>query len=413
MANRKTAVQESAQALFCAMADYLGESKVDKVFDLEAYKTYPEFKEEWDSKNKSMTVETVYKDRVDAPTVPLRDIEALFKSDNDWYKSSVQIAKAIIKQVQDISRNFTKIKTPRWSDLFYLRDDKAVAGTIAELYSLANATQKKINAQPNASRGQVFSQINKWSPADIYFSSEKAKKELKDLLQESTRKSLTFGQLNSLISGLMDSGDLLPLSLKQQTKEAHLLKVNFSRKDELKVIGQFKYDKLKPWKSYTKAKHEARYLQFSYDPKHPQSFFRIRHDPETPAFKAEIVHTPGGGLAVSREGSAAPEIMAEFMSMAEGNTNYSRKFISQFDKAEAEFKKIRNSKEYRDLGIRNRDKYRELREWHSANLFTNVMFPDLIRWLESDKERSTRWIQLLYAYATSRSETSAKFVIAK
>ena len=36
----KTSVQESAQALFCAIADYLGESQAKIAFDLEKYPSY-------------------------------------------------------------------------------------------------------------------------------------------------------------------------------------------------------------------------------------------------------------------------------------------------------------------------------------------------------------------------------------
>lgn len=419
MSNRKTAVQESAQALFCAMADYLGEHDATKVFDVETHTTYPEFKEAWDSKNKSMTVEATFKNRVDAPTVTLKDIEDLLKSDIKWYKSSVYIAKYIIKEVNTINKNFTKIKAPKWSDLLYVRDDKEIASALSQLFSLANNTQKQINAQPNSKKGTVFLQVNKWSPADIYFSSAKANKDLNDLLHASQGKSLTFGELNGLISALIDSGDLLPLSLKQQPEDrVELLKVNFDRKEELRKIAALKYLGLaKPWKPYVrpkagaaKTKKEARYISMGYDPSNSNESIAVRHDPETPAFKAEIVHKGG---TVAREGSAAPKVIASFIAMAEGNTNYSRKFLSAFDKAEAIFTKIRHSKEYIALGIKNRDKFKEEREWHSANLFTNVIFPDLVRWLERDKERSSRFVRLFYTYATSRSENSAKFVVAK
>ena len=41
---------EAAQALFCAMADYLGQEKIRQpksLFDTKEYKTYPEFKTSW------------------------------------------------------------------------------------------------------------------------------------------------------------------------------------------------------------------------------------------------------------------------------------------------------------------------------------------------------------------------------
>ena len=40
----KTAKFESAQALFCAIADGVGKANIDKVLNLKEYETYPEFK---------------------------------------------------------------------------------------------------------------------------------------------------------------------------------------------------------------------------------------------------------------------------------------------------------------------------------------------------------------------------------
>ena len=38
---------EAAQALFCAMADYIGSSAIDKKFSLKTYPTYTDFKQEY------------------------------------------------------------------------------------------------------------------------------------------------------------------------------------------------------------------------------------------------------------------------------------------------------------------------------------------------------------------------------
>ena len=46
----KEDIQEAAQALFCAMADYLGQDKINQTgsfFDVKKYKTYAEFKIAW------------------------------------------------------------------------------------------------------------------------------------------------------------------------------------------------------------------------------------------------------------------------------------------------------------------------------------------------------------------------------
>ena len=40
----KTALAESSQALFCAVADFLGERKSDKLLDIKKYLTFTDFK---------------------------------------------------------------------------------------------------------------------------------------------------------------------------------------------------------------------------------------------------------------------------------------------------------------------------------------------------------------------------------
>jgi 2-oxoglutarate dehydrogenase E1 component len=50
-----TDIQESAQALFCALADYHGVSNIDKVFDDKIYPSYFEFKTFWNKKYPNAT----------------------------------------------------------------------------------------------------------------------------------------------------------------------------------------------------------------------------------------------------------------------------------------------------------------------------------------------------------------------
>lgn len=410
MANRQTPVQETAQALFCAMADYLGVVKVDKQFDVKEYPDYISFKKEWDAKNPSLTVGAVLKTRVDAPSITLNQIEELFQKDNNWYKSSVQIAKKLIEEIHTISKNFTRIQAPNWSQIFYARGDKEVSDGIAKLFSLANITQKKLNAAPGAKHRVVFTNMNKWNPADIYFSSEKAKREIKDTLRVHQNKSMTFSVLNGLVSSLIESGDLLPISLKEQPEQVTIKLVNFDRQKEAKEIEKYQYIGIGRWMPYTREKPTARYLNIRFDPTSPNSYIRIRHDPSADALKAEVVHTSG---SVAREGSASPKVMEYAISIADGNSTYSRKFINTFEVGDAEFKKQVTSKPIKDLKVKNRKKFDEEREWLSASLITNPIFPDLMKWLARDKDRSSRFIQLIYAYATARSEESGKFVIAK
>ena len=67
---------EAAQALFCAIADYLGNAKVQKEFDLKKLPSYQVFK-----KHYGKIIDTCY-DGTDMPQITLKQIET-FLNDAD------------------------------------------------------------------------------------------------------------------------------------------------------------------------------------------------------------------------------------------------------------------------------------------------------------------------------------------
>lgn len=406
----KTALQETAQALFCALADYIGASKVDMVFNIKTYPIYTAFKDMWDEKYTPTTIKKVYDTRVDAPLVTLKEIEKLMMDDVDWYYSSVQIAKKVIEEVNSIGQKFTRIRAPNWSQLFYSRGDQEVMKNIESLFKIANNTQKELNKLSGAAHHTEFGDVNKWSPADIYFASEVAKSTIKGMLQQNTNKPMTFSTLNCMVSSLIDSGDLLPLSLKKQPREVTIKKVNFDRKKELKDMEHYAFVKHSDWKVYTRSKPQTRDLQIYFDASAPKRHIKIRHDASSAALKIEVMETGKD----AREGSiGTPVIFGDLISIADGNSTYAKIFLkSYFDGAEV-FEKKARSNEMNQLEKKNRKAFDEQRSIFSATLITNAIFPDLIRWLNKDKERSTRFVRLIFGYATSRSDVSGKFVIAK
>ena len=99
---------------------------------------------------------------------------------------------------------------------------------IIKLFKSANKQYENLNGV------KYFGNINKWSPADIYFATEKAKKQYKKLAsdRETKNNNLTFAVLNKTIADSIESGDLLPLSLKKVNKKVYVQRVNFSRDKE-------------------------------------------------------------------------------------------------------------------------------------------------------------------------------------
>ena len=212
---------EAAQALFCAMADYVGVQNVEKHLNSKLYPSYTLFKRggEKSLSNKKL-VELSYA-QLEVPGVSLKDMEDFLIKKPDWYESSILIAVKIIKELTSIDKDFKRLDKPRWSNIMYVRGAKAdksrsanAMENIEALFKIANKNDKN-----------VFGDVNKWSPADIYFVSDIADKAIDEEVgmlsvkagkgSGSIQDSYNFLNLNELCNDLLDSGDLLPLSLKR------------------------------------------------------------------------------------------------------------------------------------------------------------------------------------------------------
>ena len=286
----KTALAESSQALFCAVADFLGERKSDKLLDIKKYLTFTDFK-------RAVGEQVISKaeKRIRTPGVSLSDIEEFLLKNNDWYKSSSLIALKLVKDITGIDADF-KLKQEGFQKLFYFRGDQEVMGNIEKLFKIANSSPITVANQVK------FGNVNKWSPADIYLATEKARKDIGDAALKAKPKTYSFIDLNILTSNLIDSGDLLPLSLKKTTKTVQLQKVNFDKKSEIKALEKVSLSpkKVTNWQPYKKVpfgtKGETRDMRAFLN---NGGEIKFRHDPSAKRFVAEFI----GGGAVARGGS--------------------------------------------------------------------------------------------------------------
>ena len=162
---------EAAQALFCAVVDYEGK-KINPVPS-----DYTAFKEKY-----QRTMDRV-KRKVKYPGVSLTRIETLLNANsNGWYNSSINIANKLFEETKRIARKtHNKIKPPG-IELFYVRGCKVgsivsqtVMKDIEKLFKHVKAEVVSRNRLEN-SNDLVFSDLNKWSPADIYLVSREGKK---------------------------------------------------------------------------------------------------------------------------------------------------------------------------------------------------------------------------------------------
>jgi hypothetical protein len=421
-----TTLGESSQALLCSLADWLGDTKTNELFDISKYDTYDSFKRAVKSEN----IKTSYK-RINTGVV-LEDLEKFMREDNGWFESSVAIAKKIINELDSIDKDYN-IKAKGFQDLYYFRGDKKVMGTITELFKSANIQSSK---QPEQNGMKFFGDINKWSPADIYFSSNTAIQKLLDLKNESETKlnNLRFATLNKLIFDLIDSGDLLPLSLKKVEKIVKLVKVNFKRKDEIKLLSTTKCtgtEKYEEMKGGFKLKNNKTFILEPYSGGRDiyitlvsggqQGRIQIRHTPASggkPQKGVKVILSYRGSSALggqvvgiplftnvlkSADIGIANEIMSSF------NLNYPK-----FEKAANDYIKFGGGKKNYDSG--KKDRIKQFNDDIGAISALTIMNPlrKIIQKFFSKKgEKQHNAVRAIFAYTASRTEKSSPFIIAK
>lgn len=440
-----TDITETMQALFCALADYVGSSSMDKsdsLWDIEKYKKeinpYKTFKLLWNNKyGPKNTIEYVFKNHVKSGKVTLHEIET-FAEDRgkigiDWFISSILISKKLIQDIDEIDRDFDNIKRPKWSSIFYEHRSDTM-NKIEKLWKHANTNTKKLKNIPDSKINFIpFGDVNKWSPADIYFASETAENKIDDIFSDKLElSSLTFIKLNGVISELIDTGDLLPLSLKKQTNEVRIVKVNFDKDAEWKKLENIKYGGHK-WEKYPitpNKKPPARDLKIFLSGTHSdKDAIMLRHDASTNAFRGEILLK---GMEARAGGLGFEQILGIIGIV---DSKLSVKLKTTFNNCNNQFKKEKKpireeyEKTLKLLGIDAKSKspveqkkiaevrkqlqYAERVSFLSATLVTNKIIPLIIDKLLKDEEIAENFVRMVYAYSASQSGDSAKFVIAK
>jgi hypothetical protein len=444
MAN-STDLAESSQALFCALADFVGVNTIkgkfknnpksniiNNVFDIdnEENNTYQKFAYNWSKKYPRTTIKSLFDKYVESGEASFTQIEKFLKGSGDkdktsigWFKSSILIGKYLVLKINTISSRFQYIQSGGISatQVFYAHKDNRIMNNIQILFSEANKNQKELRDKISRGSAQIpFGNLNKWSPADIYLASKTAEKLIENKV--ANKKGLTFSGsdgLNNFISNLIKEGQLLPLSLKKTTRTVKLEKVNFTRSTEEAIINKVVFGGIKDWRPYnaSEIKPAARDLKvFLSSDKSDYVFFR--HDPSGNsggAFRGEIqikgAEAKAGGL-----GTGQIETILNLCDPKRGR--FGTLFKNKLDRATTNFKnqKVPIRKKYEEDGAPSKGPIREEYDKQvgqlSAELVTNVIMPYLIKFLSNDERAAafTRWV---FAYATSRQKNSSKFVIAK
>ena len=389
----KTALLESAQALFCSIADYIGVKRTNLLFDHKKYPDYTDFR----SQINEATLQAAHKN-IETPGVFLNELELFLKKDTKWYISSLQIAKKLINDITKIDPDF-KISAQGFQQIFYYRGDKEIMGTIEKLFKIANKSGYKSQNK--------FGNLNKWNPADIYLATKKAKKALKEELKGAKEKVYGFQNLNIITSDLIDSGDLFPLSLKKTTKEATLQMVNFDRKAEIKLIKTISIKGVTDWQLYKKVKYPTKgvtrdmriLLESGGD-------IKLRHDPSAKRFVAEAIFSK----AEARGGSiGSMKVLSEIIHFV--NPDIAKQILDKYKKGEQKYFDALKKIEYLR---KDKPRFDYERGAISAIYVVNEVMPVLKKFFQDNrKDEGNKVLRLMFEYITSRTPLSGKFVIAK
>jgi len=437
MAITNTPEAEGAQALFCYIADILGAKKTKTEFTpyINKAKDSSEFFDIYKSTINSGYTSGAVKTEKSKDTI-IRFIE----KNDDWFMSSLKIALYLITEIDDfVSKKFAKIQAPKAQGLFYKHGDDEVMDGMAKLFKSANEEYKK------AKGSLFFGNINKWSPADIYFATAKAKKEIKKMVEnpETKKNNLKFSVLNTSIGKMVKAGELLPLSLKQVKRDVVLKQVNFSRKAEEELLAETFADGVIAYKDmagsfklgpksfkfvtpYSKGRGGYRDIYAKLKSGKYKGTLQFRHTPAasgrpSPGFKTVLKYD--GASALGGQVTSFP-ILVEQIRI--NDPEFAKKMADTFKRGYAEFEKA--MKLYNQFGGGNmrynppsnaknkkelKDKFNEDVGAISALTLMNPLRKVISDYFKRPSEKTHNVMRTIFAYVASRTINSSPFVIAK
>ena len=428
MAITYTDEAEGAQALFCFIADTLGSKKTNQEFKhyLSKVKGAPEF---FDTHER--LIDRAFSSNAVKTKLPKEKLVKYIAENNDWFLSSLTTAQTIINEIDDISSNFSHIKNPGWQDLFYRHGDDEVMGVMIDLYNSANAQSAKQDGQ------EFFGNINKWTPADIYFASDNARTFFKKLsLEEQTQKNnLTFAVLNQHIADMISSGDLLPLSLKKVVKDIIIKKVNFSRSAEEKLLADTVCTGVQNWEpkkgSFKMSKNNfqlskysgGRDINLTLKSGQAKGKIQIRHLTSSKGKPYPVGSSLAASLNYTGASAAGGKITTKtfFQVIRQVDPNFASRLKDTWYKSYPKFTEAAN--QYKEYGGGNKryksnDKIMNDKFNNDMGAISGITLMNDVRKLIDDyfknpKEKQHNVVRAIFAYTASRTINSSPFVIAK
>ena len=459
MSAKETALFESAQALFCSIADKLGSTQSPKVLNKVKFPTFPDFQ----NANQKLIDDALKQVDIDVGIVNVykylggydpKDKKKTSKTTpkgTSWYYSSISIANKIVKSLDSVP-GFKKFKlsAPKYeSKMFYYRGDEEVMSKIAELFSIAKGS--KVSKKGFKDNIVEIKDINKWNPADIYFANATAKKLITNELNRARKLKDTYtflgggkikaepeegDGLNIFIARLIDKGVLLPLSLKKQPDSVTLKPVNFSRDVKEELLSSVKYVEKTDWKPYKKVssssflaegtattdknketswlyysglnakkivrKTSTRDIVIKIKTVNGEGGIKFRHDPSGSSggrFLAEFIFK---GAAAKGGSVASAKLISDIWANVDSTT--ASKFLTAYTNGSAKFKAIKSA-----IGDQEKEDLRSLKTTWNAKIskydhfmaiasgeeVTNKVIPILNDWFDNAEEHDKQKFVML------------------
>ena len=339
---------ETAQALFCAIVDKRGKKfKLD-----EKNKPIPSDYEDFKKSNLKEMTQVFNNSKLDAPGVSFDMVDKLLLNDNSWYESSVYIANRVFDTIEKFAGNKLKEKIKsKGLDLFYARGDEAVMDSITKIFKKVKFLAEKRNSDKfrNGVKPLLPGDLNKWSPADIYYATDFARKSLTAMANTSEKSHLNnpikigksliitgvasmrqFEIFNAYIKYLIDGGHLLPLSLKKtgNMNETIVKSLNYEEGD----VEKYFKDKDIGFKQFDFSKGSDKFfdsfdIKINVSDKHKLQFRDKGSSGESkgkgPSFSYQCIIVGG---AEALDGSFGGESLPNIMSSTPGCLELSKKF---------------------------------------------------------------------------------------
>jgi hypothetical protein len=234
---------------------------------------------------------------------------------------------------------------------------------------------------------------------------------------------------------MIESGDLLPLSLKKVVKDVIIKKVNFSRDKEEKLLsdtlctgvqkwdpmkGTFKYDA--PNKLFELSEYSGgRDIYITLDSGKAKGRIQIRHTPSSGGRPSKGVKVVLGYVGSSALGGQVVGIPLFTKIIKQVDPRFAKQLKMTWDRNYRKFEEA--AKQYNEYGggaIRYKSKDKKLKRQFNDDFgaisgltVMNAIRPLITDYFTNPKEKQHNVVRAIFAYTASRTINSSPFVIAK